>query len=233
MFKSAVLTLLILTLYSCSKKEESFYSNCDHQDSEATKITDLINGQTYSGKLYFEKTPNHELVITLENDGGEVLHNFILQKEDDFEVLVVPEGKNGIVHFLEQGIFIQYINHTYFVGGEASIPILENYSHLINDNHQDIIGYGFSSHKGEWTQQLSQENLRMQKNSVHSVFDYAFNMGVNDPSPGLGGGDIECFAGGPGAVSCSISKNGTSCTVTCGDGYYACCEYFCRCVEDK
>ena len=48
-----------------------------------------------------------------------------------------------------------------------------------------------------------------------------------------------CFAGGPGAVSCSLSAGASGggvggsagCTVTCGDGYYACCGGGCKCIK--
>lgn len=32
----------------------------------------------------------------------------------------------------------------------------------------------------------------------------------------------KCLGGGPGATECSLSANGTDCSVTCGSGY-ACC----------
>lgn len=33
----------------------------------------------------------------------------------------------------------------------------------------------------------------------------------------------ECWSGGSGSTSCSVSCDGTSCQVTCGQGYSACC----------
>ncbi len=45
----------------------------------------------------------------------------------------------------------------------------------------------------------------------------------------------QCISGGPGATSCSIKTWKFECSVTCGDGYYACCGEFstnpCRCIE--
>lgn len=44
---------------------------------------------------------------------------------------------------------------------------------------------------------------------------------------GGGGTDPQCTSGGPGATSCSGEWTPllftTSCSVTCGPGYYACC----------
>lgn len=44
-----------------------------------------------------------------------------------------------------------------------------------------------------------------------------------------------CNSGGPGSSSCSIGMAGFSCSVTCQEGYYACCNYVgsnsgCHCV---
>jgi hypothetical protein len=48
-----------------------------------------------------------------------------------------------------------------------------------------------------------------------------------------------CSSGGPGAIACSCTSGSSGCTVTCGAGYYACCEdcYVlngpsCRCVKN-
>lgn len=49
-----------------------------------------------------------------------------------------------------------------------------------------------------------------------------------------------CFAGGPRAVSCSLgagvgiggATGDASCTVTCSDGYYACCGVGCKCIKN-
>ena len=44
---------------------------------------------------------------------------------------------------------------------------------------------------------------------------------------------LACSAGGPGSSACSVSQ-GSSCSVTCTAGYYACCDAFptfgCVCV---
>jgi hypothetical protein len=54
-----------------------------------------------------------------------------------------------------------------------------------------------------------------------------------------GSGGTTCSSGGPGSTSCSCSHGGTSCTVTCGSGYYACCKncyivngQSCKCVRN-
>ena len=47
------------------------------------------------------------------------------------------------------------------------------------------------------------------------------------PDGGDSGGSAggSCISGGQGASSCSLSKNGDSCSVSCVTGYYACCSY--------
>jgi hypothetical protein len=44
-----------------------------------------------------------------------------------------------------------------------------------------------------------------------------------DPGGGGGSGGSSCNSGGSGSTSCSITSNGNSCSVSCGSGYYACC----------
>ena len=39
----------------------------------------------------------------------------------------------------------------------------------------------------------------------------------------------ECITGGEGATSCSHMVKGTGCSVSCGAGYYACCNLQCKC----
>lgn len=53
---------------------------------------------------------------------------------------------------------------------------------------------------------------------------------------GGGSGGTSCAAGGPGSTSCSYRWDspfgGSSCSVTCQSGYYACCNVeSCKCVK--
>jgi len=45
----------------------------------------------------------------------------------------------------------------------------------------------------------------------------------DDPYGGGGGGGSSCNSGGRGSASCSITVNGSGCSVSCSSGYYACC----------
>jgi hypothetical protein len=66
------------------------------------------------------------------------------------------------------------------------------------------------------------------------------NAGIILAESGGGGTDPSCTSGGPGSVSCSIMLSGgiagsggsVECSLTCGQGFYACCsvsEMGCRC----
>jgi hypothetical protein len=67
--------------------------------------------------------------------------------------------------------------------------------------------------------------------------------GDHDENEEGGGGDtFICSSGGPGSTSCSVSfdgggggiNGGTSCSVECSTGYYACCNAYhnkCQCRE--
>ena len=65
---------------------------------------------------------------------------------------------------------------------------------------------------------------------------------LTTPEPGGGStpGLITCYNGGPGASSCSIdggieivgSGVSVACSVSCRDGYYACCGIRCSCYKE-
>ena len=51
---------------------------------------------------------------------------------------------------------------------------------------------------------------------------------------------VDCIKGGPGIVSCSndgcvpvcLGGLGDHCSITCNQGYYACCGYTCTCIPN-
>lgn len=51
----------------------------------------------------------------------------------------------------------------------------------------------------------------------------------------------DCYSGGPGSSNCTIEAGvkflgieiKVGCSVTCGEGYYACCGLRCVCVENS
>lgn len=86
----------------------------------------------------------------------------------------------------------------------------------------------------------------LKTSAATEAFDAANSVRMNRAhgSEKIGGGDgggkthpgPNCSSGGPGATSCSSGGSGTgsSCTVTCGSGYYACCDangVECKCVK--
>lgn len=80
-----------------------------------------------------------------------------------------------------------------------------------------------------------------QDNGMHlsDLFNQAMAF---DSESGVVPSNFPCHAGGGGATSCSVNLSGGGgggsvgfgCTVTCGSGYYACCNrYYNRCVCRK
>lgn len=56
----------------------------------------------------------------------------------------------------------------------------------------------------------------------------------------LAEGEPTCHSGGIGSTACSIEagvelEGGLSggCSVTCGGGFFACCDFHCTCIESK
>lgn len=93
-----------------------------------------------------------------------------------------------------------------------------------------IWAYGLSTHKGSWATSIRADDV-----SAHNaLIEYSKNRTERGKVPPVGG-EPNCTSGGTGSSSCSITELfGMSCSVTCDDGYYACCDSkttTCKCVK--
>jgi hypothetical protein len=94
-----------------------------------------------------------------------------------------------------------------------------------------VVGIGLSHNRGSKGPKIKDQLDR--KGQVVPACDWC----VFEQDPGTGGsGGAACRSGGPGSTSCSATRGTDSCSVTCANGYYACCNALpgaasCRCVK--
>lgn len=91
-------------------------------------------------------------------------------------------------------------------------------------------GYGLVRSTGEWNMSAA----GLEDGAAHG-FECGGTRARTSPSPMLSvvafSTSSRCAAGGEGSSSCSIEVAGGSCSVSCNDGYYACCNVLggCKC----
>ena len=91
-----------------------------------------------------------------------------------------------------------------------------------------VEGYGISHTQGPTSIQIPD----LRRNQV-TAFDCEA-CGPLEPCDDCGGaGGMSCTAGGEGSTSCSINSGTLSCSASCGQGYYACCNYTAYAVSCK
>lgn len=79
-----------------------------------------------------------------------------------------------------------------------------------------VLGFGISVLNGNWNKE---KFVNYPSSSAFDKLSNSSNL-VAPPGPG----DKKCTSGGEGAKECSITEiMGMSCSVSCNDGYYACC----------
>jgi len=223
-----VMISLILTL-SCD--------NLNEFDSiDPVELSKSIGGIYLSNHLKIESTENQEILILQESLVKSQIYQtaYILQTED--MDIVIPKSTSHQSILFNKSILLKSDKKWTFIGvdiEENTILLKRIEDKLGKQNISSHLGYGFSQIKGEWGMET--------RNEQASAFDYLgkFNKANSSAKLPGGGGGASCTSGGPGATSCSIGDTigpiGTSCSVTCSDGYYACCKTSnttCKCVKN-
>ncbi len=176
-----------------------------------------INSFSQKKEMSIFKNEN-EVCILLKNDKGIYDENFIFQSDN-------------IRGFSQNNIVTE--NYKLFYDGKNLIINISNitYQFTINEriNGENIIkGYGLSRRFG--TFKITDIDDKT------SFFDRIIETNSN-PYSTLA---LTCDSGGPGATQCSVDSGigsiNVGCSVTCGSGYYACCDdstSVCKCVAIK
>ena len=152
------------------------------------------------------------------NDKNEFNEMFLFQYENfDLSILkkyknitLIESNKNFIKLSCDEVIFQLSLN-----------------SELKSEGINQINGYGLSYRTGEYSLKL----IENPKNISEILLLNGKSVSINSN---------KCDSGGQGSTGCStdggIASGGSSCSVTCGSGYYACCMDAvneCRCQPTK
>lgn len=225
-FATCVLSTLIFL--GCSKQEDPSLTIYD-LDSFANRF----DGKILNGNVFIKETSNNEVLVKVSPETTEnALHLVLANIGENRKHLNYNLGKakilllRDIVIIESKGLgYINLINNSEEVSS-VFYTLKDSLDFEIN-NTNSYVGYGLSTFKGN-----SIKTKLSDKQEIESAFQYLF-----PESPNLRVSS-ECQSGGRGATSCSITENigpiEQSCTVTCGQGYYACCKenVICQCVSE-
>ena len=101
---------------------------------------------------------------------------------------------------------------------------------FVGDNR--VIEFGMITNSASRVQRFVGYELVRNNGETGVALDPRSDRYEFDPPMTRGAGYGPCNSGGAGATSCSTSRDGKSCSATCGAGYFACCsnDRGCRCV---
>lgn len=214
--------------------------SCDSTNELATvdplELSKSVGGVYQSNPLKIQSTENQEIIVLQVSSSKSQFYQaaYVLQTEKIDRIIPKSTSQQSIL--FKNGILIKSDKKWIFIGvdtKENGILLKKIVDKVGKQNISSHLGYGFSKTKGEWVIDTGIEQA--------SAFDYLgeFNR-ANSISKLPGGGSETCTSGGPGATSCSIGDTigpiGTSCSVTCSDGYYACCKTSnttCKCIKNS
>jgi hypothetical protein len=211
-----------------------FFVGCQMNSSEQ-QIDFATTSQKLGGNYIFSdaavKSLKNDLIVFSNGSKNVYSKASILQFETPTFNLDLS-GKMEIINF-QEGLILKNENEIYFIGLQKGSKIIDEFNKLTKFNiktENRFFGYGLSFNNGSW----DLGKLKIDANSKASNL-LSGRIAWDVPSDGNGNG---CTSGGEGASSCSISDpnfiGGTACSVTCEQGYYACCKTStttCTCVK--
>lgn len=186
----------------------------------ASVVAGPEHSESYSGEVLIDTKGNAVVILIDTNrDGRDGLVDQWFTLETSGSMVPVSDHATSaqVVHtsgYLRVTLPTQRVVYDFVVAGQdRALDVPAGFTKIRNE------GYGLSHNKSVTT-------IRIPKIRRDSVT--AFNCeGCEIIYPDLGdyggGGQTVCAAGGRGATACSSATGNQSCSITCGSGYYACC----------
>ncbi|WP_166437238.1 hypothetical protein [Niastella caeni] len=244
-FGMVILSFLTLFIAVCNKKNA-------FATTEETLQTTLAQdqGEIFTGHTYIKVSENNEvLIMQIKNDPAIVENIFVLALEKKDLITIQPGdlGLSSVIYYRDKRAVVLHSsksNNLHFLGlretaSGIKMERLKADHTLKNEMRSAVLGYGLSMMKGKWD---AKTLLNTNKKYIFNLIALADRSGrtltpaqreavTEDIASG-------CTSGGPGSSSCSISEPlpPQSCSVTCGSGYYACCQsstVSCNCVANS
>lgn len=199
-----------------------------------TDVADL-----YTGEVVIETASDGRVLVTVDTTSpaspadGIVDHVFVLQ--------VGAEAAPAVSRSLASAQVLHREGHLQISTkeGETWVLTLESGDRIESREATTIAGFGLSHHSGDFS------TLGTDASPWGLIRHFSDPAATESRSPsypgqspeGLcpdGGGGVYCTAGGCGASQCSLSTGTITCSVTCNEGHFACCNQggSCKCTSN-
>ncbi len=208
-----------------------FAFSCQDQNSELS-LEQILEGEGFSAitasDIRIINTESNEFVVSIPSSNQEDRRYFVLQMENNYSDNY--DKFNGTMYFNRLSLIIS--------NNQDSRKILflsvddDQFSKIGNKlsdfNVSKISGYGLSEHKSLEIESSVLETSFYKAIAVKNVNSRSLDEELGD------GGSTTCTSGGVGSTGCSVD----GCSVTCRDGYYACCKEnnlltdTCKCIKE-
>ncbi len=203
--------ILLFTVFSCNS--ELAVEN----DAENKALIDVLNTNdneilSLKGDFQFFKSDRDQLIIFTETK--DIKHAFYLNGVGDFSISKIRENKIEKIKYLQHGVLLS--DHI-FVGVKGNVDPKVKQLIISDSDNIKIEEYFVDNLLHVW---LSKESKDFDKfnfkdlTSDNNLKEYFSKSAHSD----------DCNVGGEGSTGCNITSHGGSgCSVSCGTGYYACC----------
>ena len=227
MKRLANVLLVTLFIWSCENSDENLIDPFE-------KLKDTLNIEAQKGEVEMFISEKGQIGLTIKESNTSKYKQTVISNIEG--VSISGKYKNlGDCEYIElSDMLILYSNQGNFifligVYNEAHLTFLNSLKNefgFVDSQIKYSLGNGISYQKGSYININDYNILQPIHEQLIPNLDSANGKRV----------DGECTSGGPGASTCSITEVfGIKCSVTCRDGYYACCKSStttCVCVKE-
>ncbi len=219
-----------------------FAFSCNYENPQITNQEKEAGLSKTSSKNKFQNPSNSEVsdsIVAISDERGNLI--FLTKKtQEGFEEMYwVQMNENKAINITDE-MFMGHINREeqkLLVFSDNSLAYFFAFDEdVVQEQPDGIIAekcYGISKQYGLF--RLTTNYFE----NVSNIFDILVSVPFSDLPLSEYGSELDCTSGGPGATECSVDSSiasvATGCSVSCSDGFYACCDSstsVCKCVED-
>ncbi|SMC35330.1 hypothetical protein [Moheibacter sediminis] len=216
MFKFFYGIFILCFILSCSEDDSSFISQDSSSNSSILRngnVSKLNNPGEFTGEFKVWKNESDEIVFYTESEKS--INVITCQNCNNIDGLDL-KGK-GTLTFLDHSfVFNNGEKSYYFAVDKSEEKEIKSLFGLSFQKENEYYGTGITYH---WLDKDSMRNIPNFLSAIIKVPNAVeFIISMNDLEGKISGG---CSSGGEGASSCSMGGGG--CSVSCGSGYFACC----------
>lgn len=220
------LYVMFFSFLSCSEIVETT-TETKSSKSKLVKVEGTVTEKT-KGKV-FKSDDGIVYLFNEKEDKGVYNNAFTFLSTESDKISILEKMLNGEVRY-------EYFLHY------ASIYNLESHKKVLiavsNDKGHDFIHSLSEKEKAEYEEiifvyemaKINDRNFDINKANINNKSANDFIVSIYNSVESSG-----CTGGGEGATSCQIEDVFSSCSVSCGAGYYACCKggsNTCKCIKN-